>query len=164
MQTPATAHEKLLLGIIEVQNVKVDCDKMGNLLGCSASAVSQHIQKLRREAKGPDGDDDEVGTPKGKGKATPATNGNDATGESPAKKRRTTKEPKTPRKPRAPAKSKAKIKEESEGEMDKVEEDSGEGSTGKKRARSEDTDTVYVKNEANGERRSMHVLTCPCPV
>ena len=98
----AAANEKLLLAILEKQNVKVDHDEVGSVLGVSGSAVIQHLQKLRRKVKSKNGDGDS-----GSNEASGAGGNDEKEDEAPKKKRKTV----TPRKPRAtPAKGKGKGK------------------------------------------------------
>ena len=110
------------------------------MFGCSASAVSQHIQKLKRQVKS--------GAGNGEGSASAARKAggsgeNDDEGEAPAKKRRT--KAATPRKPRAPANKKGKAQEPEDMEAENL-------AAGVKRGRSEGdkAGTVEVKNKEAG--------------
>ena len=44
----------MFMSILEVHDIKIDAEAVSNKMGCSASALRQHINKLKRDAKAGD--------------------------------------------------------------------------------------------------------------
>ena len=95
--------QQLLLAVLAKCDAKLDYEVLGGEFGVSASAVQQHLQKLKRQAKKPGGGSS--GAARKKASGSDEGDDEDAT-ETPMKKRKTAKPSETPCKPRKAATTK----------------------------------------------------------
>ena len=68
-----SANVRMFMSILEVHDIKIDAEAVSNKMGCSASALRQHINKLKRDAKAGDVGNDAATAMSGAEDSSPST-------------------------------------------------------------------------------------------